>query len=59
MPFAPATTAPTEFAVAAGTGRAFSQGRALLDVGVERLERKGAGLTEHVWTILVGMTIRP
>ncbi len=59
MPFAPAATAPTEFAVAAGTGRAFSQGRALLDLGVERLERKGAGLTEHVWTILVGMTIRP
>jgi hypothetical protein len=59
MPFGPGTTAPTEFAVAAGTGRAFSQGRALLDFGLERLERKGGGLTERVWTLLIGMTIRP
>ena len=59
MPFGSGTTAPTEFAVAVGTGRAFSEGRALLDLGLERLERSGAGLKEHVWTVLVGMTIRP
>jgi len=59
MPFGPGTTAPTEFAVAVGTGRAFSEGRALLDLGLERLERSGGGLKEHVWTVLVGMTIRP
>src|SRR5207247_2288422 len=59
MPFGSGTSAPTEFAVAVGTGRAFSEGRALLDLGLERLERSGAGLKEHVWTVLVGMTIRP
>jgi len=59
LPFGPGPTAPTEFAAAAGTGRAFAQGRALLDVGVERLERRGGGLTERVWTALVGLTVRP
>jgi hypothetical protein len=59
LPFGPGTTAPTEFAATAGTGRAFAQGRALVDIGVERLERRGGGLTERVWTVLVGLTVRP
>jgi len=59
LPFGPGPTAPTEFAAAAGTGRAFAQGLALLDVGVERLERRGGGLTERVWTALAGITVRP
>ncbi|HKW40653.1 MAG TPA: hypothetical protein VJN39_05335 [Gemmatimonadales bacterium] len=59
MPFGPGSTAPTEFAAAAGVGRAFAQGRALLDLGIERLQRRGGGLTERVWTVLVGLTVRP
>lgn len=59
LPFGPGPTAPTEFAVSFGTGRTFSQGRALIDVGVEHLNRKGSGLSERVWTILVGLTVRP
>src|SRR5256886_1253508 len=59
LPFGPGTIAPTEFAAAAGSGRAFAQGRALLDVGVERLQRRGGGLSERVWTALVGLTVRP
>ena len=59
LPFGPGTAAPTEFAASAGTGRAFAQGRALIDLGLERLERRGSGLTERVWTILVGLTVRP
>ncbi len=59
LPFGPGTTAPTEFAVAGGTGRAFAGGRALLDLGVEHLERKGGGLTERIWTVLLGVTVRP
>ena len=59
MPFGPGTTAPTEAAGSLGTGRAFAQGRALIDVGLERLERRGGGLTERVWTVLVGLTVRP
>jgi hypothetical protein len=59
LPFGPGTAAPTEFAAAAGIGRAFAQGRGLLDLGLERLERRASGLSEHVWTVLVGITVRP
>ena len=59
LPFGPGTTAPTEVAGSAGTGRAFAQGRAQIDLGLERLERRGEGLTERVWTVLVGLTVRP
>ena len=59
MPFGPGTKAPTEVAGSLGTGRAFAQGRAFIDVGLERLERRGGGLTERVWTVLVGLTVRP
>src|SRR5207245_11209719 len=45
MPFGPGTKAPTEVAGSLGTGRAFAQGRAFIDVGLERLERRGGGLT--------------
>ncbi len=61
MPFGPGTKAPTEVAGSLGIGRAFAQGRALIDLGLERLERRagGGGLTERVWTVLVGLTVRP
>ncbi|HEX4574932.1 MAG TPA: hypothetical protein VH158_07360, partial [Gemmatimonadales bacterium] len=59
LPFGPGTTPPTEFAVAAGLGRIFSAGHGLIDLGLERLRRQGGGLTEQVWTLLVGITIRP
>jgi hypothetical protein len=59
VPFGPGTEAPTEVAGSLGTGRAFAQGRALIDLGVERLQRRGGGLTERVWTVLVGLTVRP
>src|SRR5207247_5301728 len=47
FPFGPGTKAPTEAAASVGTGRAFAQGRALIDLGLERLERRGGGLTER------------
>jgi len=59
FPFGPGTKAPTEAAASVGTGRAFAQGRAVIDLGLERLERRSAGLTERVWTMLVGITVRP
>jgi len=59
MPSGPGTKAPTEVAGSLGTGRAFAQGRALIDLGLERLERRGGGLIERVWTVLVGLTVRP
>lgn len=59
LPFGPGAKAPTEFGISAGLGKQFSGGRGRLDFGLERLERKGAGLTEHVWTFLLGLTVRP
>jgi len=59
MPFGAGPEAPTEFGVSAGLGKQFSGGRGRIDFGVERLERKGSGLSEHVWTFLLGLTVRP
>jgi hypothetical protein len=59
FPFGPGAQAPTEWAVAVGTGRSFAAGRGVVDLGLERLERKGAGLTERVWTVLLGLAVRP
>ena len=58
LPFGLGTT-PSEVGYSAGLGRQFSGGRGRLDIGLERLERKGTGLTERVWTFLVGLTVRP
>jgi hypothetical protein len=59
MPFAPVGVEPKEFAVAAGFGRSFSQGRARLDFTLERLTRTGGELRETVWSVLFGMTVQP
>ena len=58
LPFAVGQT-PTEIGFSGGLGRQFSGGRGRLDLGLERLERKGSGLTERVWTLLLGLTVRP
>jgi hypothetical protein len=57
--FGPGLKAPTEFGLSAGLGKQFSGGRGRLDFGLERLERKGPGLTERTWTFLLGLTVRP
>ena len=57
--FGPGPKAPTEFGISAGIGKQFSGGRGRLDFGLERLERKGTGLTERTWTFLLGLTVRP
>jgi len=59
LAFGPGAKAPTEFGISAGLGKQFSGGRGRLDFGLERLERKGTGLTERVWTLLLGLTVRP
>ena len=59
MAFGPGPKAPTEFGVSAGLGKQFSGGRGRLDFGLERLERKGSGVSERVWTFLLGLTVRP
>jgi len=58
LPFGVGQT-PTEVGYSAGLGRQFSGGRGRLDLGIERLERKGTGLRERVWTFLLGLTVRP
>jgi len=59
MPFSPAGAAPREWGATLGTGLRLAQGRGLIDAGLERLERRGAGLNERVWTFLLGITVRP
>lgn len=59
MAFGPGAKAPTEFGVSVGIGKQFSGGRGRLDFGLERLQRKGSGLDERVWTFLLGLTVRP
>ncbi|PYO93849.1 MAG: hypothetical protein DMD62_08410 [Gemmatimonadetes bacterium] len=51
--------APKESALSAGVARQFSGGRGRIDIGVERLERTGTGMKEHLWTMLLGLTVRP
>jgi len=58
LPFGIGKT-PTEVGYSAGLGRQFSGGRGRLDIGIERLQRSGTGLTERVWTFLLGLTVRP
>ena len=58
MPFG-ANGAPTETGLSAGLGRQFAGGRGRIDLGVERLQRKDDRLTEKVWTLLLGVTVRP
>jgi hypothetical protein len=58
LPFGVGQT-PTEVGYSAGLGRQFSGGRGRLDLGLERLQRSGSGLTERVWTFLLGLTVRP
>ena len=59
MPFGPGPTAPTQLGVSAGTGFIFSQGRGILDFGIEHLRRTGGGLTENGWILMAGLTVRP
>ena len=58
LPFGVGKT-PTELGYSAGLGRQFSGGRGRLDIGLERLQRRGTGLDERVWTFLLGLTVRP
>ena len=59
MPFVPNGPAPRETGLSVGSGLVLAQGHGIIDYGVEYLQRKGGGLTEHVWTILLGFTVRP
>jgi hypothetical protein len=58
LPFGP-TEQPTEFDLATGFGLTFSGGRGLIDVALERAWRKGDGVTEAVWNVVAGLTVRP
>ena len=59
MPFGAGAQPPTEVGLSAGLGKQFSVGRGRIDFGVEHLDRKGTGLNEHIWTFLLGLTVRP
>jgi len=59
MAFGPGPDAPTELGLTAGVARRFSDGRARLEVAIERMIRSGQGLEERLWTLDVGLVVRP
>ncbi len=59
VPFGGTSSAPTELGVAVGATHVVANGHGFMDVGLERLARDGGTLHERVWTLLVGLTIRP
>ncbi|MGH6690798.1 MAG: hypothetical protein ACREF4_08985 [Gammaproteobacteria bacterium] len=59
LPYGPGAAAPTELGGAIGTGVRVARGRGALDFGVEYLRREGPGLTETIWTVMMGIGIRP
>jgi hypothetical protein len=59
LPFGPGSEPATELGLSAGLGLRFSDGRAVIDLGVERLTRSGPSLDETVWTAMFGITVRP
>ena len=59
MAFGPGPDAPTELGLTAGVARRFSEGRARLELGIERVIRSGPGLDERLWTLDVGLVVRP
>lgn len=59
MAFGPGPDAPTEVGLTAGLARRFSDGRARLEFAIERIIRSGPGLDERLWTLDVGLVVRP
>jgi hypothetical protein len=59
MAFGPGPDAPIELGFTAGVGRRFSEGRARLELSIERVTRSGTGLDEGLWTLGVGLVVRP
>lgn len=59
MAFSAGSDAPTELGFTAGVARRFSDGRARLELAIERLLRSGPGLDEQLWTLSVGLVVRP
>lgn len=59
LPFSPTDEQPREWGLAVGTARLFANRRAGIDLAVEHARRTGPGLRERIWTVLVGLTIKP
>lgn len=59
LPFSPTTEQPTETNLSFGTGWRVAGGLAAIDIAVEKLARRGAGVTEDGWYVAVGMTVTP
>ncbi|HXV91082.1 MAG TPA: hypothetical protein VD707_06905 [Gemmatimonadales bacterium] len=59
MAFGPGPDAPTELGLTAGVARQFSDGRARIELAIERIIRSGPGLDERLWTLDVGLVVRP
>jgi hypothetical protein len=59
LPFSPTADQPHEVDLSVGTGIVFAKRRGIIDVAVERAMRSGAGVTEHAWSLSLGLVVRP
>lgn len=59
LPFSPTDDQPREWHAAVGTGFRLSGGRASVETAVERVFRDGAGVSERVWLVSLGLSVQP
>ncbi len=59
LPFSPTSDQARELDFSFGTSLLIANGRGIIDFGLERLLRDGAGAEERAWHISFGITIRP
>lgn len=59
LPFSPTSDRPRELDFSFGTSLLIANDRGIIDFGLERLLRDGAGARERAWHISFGITVRP
>lgn len=59
LPFSPTNNQPREISVSGGTALVIANGRAVIDLALERLFRDGGGASERAWYISAAVTISP
>jgi opacity protein-like surface antigen len=59
LPFSPTAEQPREIDLSLGTALRLAQGRAAIDMGIERAMRDGGGASERAWQISLGLLLLP
>ena len=59
LPFSPTADQPREIDLSLGTALRLAQGRAAIDIGLERAMRDGGGASERAWQLSLGLLLLP